>query len=377
MAEITLRGYTRYVALGDSQTEGLWDGDESAGIVGFADRLAVMLDALHPGLQYANLAVRGRRIRDVLDDQLPRALAMRPDLITVCIGMNDVTRPGRSSTARSPTWTCCTTGSPRRARQSSPRRSPTWRASCRSAGPGARVLQDERGDRDGGATGYGFRLVDLYGAPSMTEPDTWSDDRVHGSTKGHMLFAAAAAEALNLPGSNHDWAQAGPAVAAPGLRSRMYSQALWTQNLLMPWLWRHFPGLSSGDGRGPKRPSSWTRALVRLRSRVGRAESATARCRSRPPRRGQKTEMASPVNIVAGPSDMPAASATCAAASAGVWPRLRQHRAHRLTECHRVGGVGRRPMPALLSALMNASSVGSACGGRRQRQRRRSTAAPR
>ena len=86
--------YTRYVALGDSQTEGLWDGDDSDGIVGFADRLAAMLDALHPGLRYANLAIRGRRIRDVLDDQLPRALAMRPDLISICVGMNDITRPG-------------------------------------------------------------------------------------------------------------------------------------------------------------------------------------------------------------------------------------------------------------------------------------------
>ena len=62
--------------------------------MGFADRLAVMIDEHYPGLMYANLAVRGRQIRDVLDKQLPAALAMRPDLITVCVGMNDVTRPG-------------------------------------------------------------------------------------------------------------------------------------------------------------------------------------------------------------------------------------------------------------------------------------------
>ena len=49
--------YTRYVAIGDSQTEGLWDGNDSGEIVGFADRLAAMLDSLHPGLQYANLAI--------------------------------------------------------------------------------------------------------------------------------------------------------------------------------------------------------------------------------------------------------------------------------------------------------------------------------
>ncbi|BBY47562.1 hypothetical protein MARA_10300 [Mycolicibacterium arabiense] len=89
-------GFQRYVALGDSQTEGLWDGTDATGVAGFADRLAAHLDALHPGLRYANLAVRGRRIRGVLDEQLPAALAMAPDLITTCIGMNDVTRPGRT-----------------------------------------------------------------------------------------------------------------------------------------------------------------------------------------------------------------------------------------------------------------------------------------
>jgi lysophospholipase L1-like esterase len=87
-------GYSRYVAIGDSHTEGLWDGDDTVGLRGFADRLAEIVDTHYPGLTYANLAVRGGRIRDVLDSQLPQALAMDPDLVTVCIGMNDVTTPG-------------------------------------------------------------------------------------------------------------------------------------------------------------------------------------------------------------------------------------------------------------------------------------------
>jgi hypothetical protein len=103
------------------------------------------------------------------------------------------------------------------------------------------------------AARHGFRLVDLYDAPSMADPEIWSRDRIHGSTKGHILFAAAAAEALGLPGSNHDWAQADSAVQ-PSLRSRAHSQVLWTQNMLMPWLWRHVRGRSEGDGRIPKRP---------------------------------------------------------------------------------------------------------------------------
>jgi lysophospholipase L1-like esterase len=87
--------YSRYVAIGDSQTEGLWDGSDSAGLVGFADRLAEMIDSHYPGLRYANLAVRGRRVSDVLNDQLPQALSMRPDLVTVCIGRS--ARDGRST----------------------------------------------------------------------------------------------------------------------------------------------------------------------------------------------------------------------------------------------------------------------------------------
>jgi lysophospholipase L1-like esterase len=247
-------GYSRYVAIGDSQTEGLWDGDDTTGVYGFADRLAVMLDTLQPGVAYANLAVRSRRIRDVLDDQLPAALAMEPDLITTCIGMNDVTRPGRSfdraladldylhDRLAESGATIVTTTFPDLARIL-----PVGRLIA------GRVVEINHVIRTAAAR-HAFRLVDLYGAPSMTDPDTWSTDRVHGSPRGHALFAAAAAEALGLPGSNHDWAHARPDVVLPGFRSRFYSQALWAQNLLMPWMWRHFRGLSGGTGRIPKRP---------------------------------------------------------------------------------------------------------------------------
>jgi lysophospholipase L1-like esterase len=247
-------GYSRYVAIGDSQTEGLWDGDDSVGLRGFADRLAEIVDAHFPGLAYANLAVRGGRIRDLLDDQLPQALAMQPDLVTVCIGMNDVTRPGPyfdgalaeledlyAQLALSGA-TVVTTTFPDIAQII-----PIGRLLA------ARVLRINAEIRRA-ADWYDFRLVDLYNAPSMTHPETWSADRVHGSPRGHALFADAAAEALNLPGSNHVWAELGDVPVRPTLRSKAYSQALWTQNMLMPWLWRHVRGRSAGDGRGPRRP---------------------------------------------------------------------------------------------------------------------------
>ncbi|HKP41300.1 SGNH/GDSL hydrolase family protein [Mycobacterium sp.] len=247
-------GFSRYVAIGDSQTEGLWDVDDSGALMGFADRLAAAIDALHPGLAYANLAVRGKRIREALDEQLPQALAMDPDLVTVCIGMNDVTRPGpyfdraladledlHARLAQTGA-TVATTTFPDLARIL-----PIGRVLASRA---VRINATIRAAADR----HGFALVDLYNAPSMAEPDTWSADRVHGSTKGHILFAAAAAEALGLPGSNHDWAHADGQATQPSIRSRAYSQVLWTQNMLMPWIWRHARGRSSGDGRVARRP---------------------------------------------------------------------------------------------------------------------------
>lgn len=250
-----MTGYCRYVALGDSQTEGLWDGDDETGLAGFADRLAEMLDGIRPGLHYANLAIRGKQIGHVLHEQLPRALEMRADLITLCIGMNDMTRPGPGferaleqldelhQRLAASDATVVTTTFPDLARIL-----PIGRVLAkRVVAINARIRV--------AAEQHGFRLVDLSVAPSMTQPDTWSIDRVHGSPKGHMLFAAAAAEALGLPGSSHAWALADPSAGQPSLRSRMYSQVLWTQNMLMPWLWTHLRGKSVGEGRAPRRPA--------------------------------------------------------------------------------------------------------------------------
>jgi lysophospholipase L1-like esterase len=251
----TETGYSRYVAIGDSQTEGLWDGNDAVGFQGFADRLAALIDSLHPGLQYANLAIRGKLVADVLTEQVPPALAMRPDLITVCVGMNDVIQPGRSfaralinleyvyAALAASGATVVTTTFPNVAQFL-----PLGRL---VSGRLARINDAIRAAADK----YDFRLVDLYSAASMRDLDTWDVDRVHASTKGHMLFAAAAAEALNLPGSNHDWAQANGSPTRLPLKSRTYGQLRWTQEKFMPWVWRRLRGKSSADGRVPKRPT--------------------------------------------------------------------------------------------------------------------------
>ena len=88
------RQVKRYVAIGDSQTEGLHDYHASGEPRGWADRFAERLAVDHPGLLYANLAVRGKRVREIREVQLGPALDMRPDLATVVGGINDVLQPG-------------------------------------------------------------------------------------------------------------------------------------------------------------------------------------------------------------------------------------------------------------------------------------------
>jgi lysophospholipase L1-like esterase len=247
-------GYSRYVAIGDSQTEGLWDGDDAIGVLGFADRLAALIDSIYPGLEYANLAIRGKLVADVLREQVPPALAMQPDLITVCIGMNDVIQPGRSfgraladlenvyAALAESGATVVTTTFPNVAQFL-----PLGRL---VSGRLARINEAIRAAADR----YDFRLVDLYNAPSMRDLDTWDIDRVHASTKGHIRFAAAAAEALNLPGSNHDWAEASGSPTRQPFSARTYGQLRWAREKFMPWVWRRLRGKSSADGRVPRRP---------------------------------------------------------------------------------------------------------------------------
>ena len=246
--------WIRYVAIGDSQTEGVGDGDDDIGLIGFADRLAIILDSLYPGLQYANLAVRGRRVRQVLDEQLPQALAMQPDVVTVCAGMNDVTRPGGSFNqaladldelylrlAESHA-TVVTTTFPNVAKLV-----PVGRLLAR------RVTRINHAIH-AAAERHGFGLVDLYTAAAMHDLDTWSADRIHASTKGHILFADAAAEALNLPLFGHDWAASSGTTLQPSVAVRAYAQLDWTQKILIPWMWQRLRGRPLGDGREPKRP---------------------------------------------------------------------------------------------------------------------------
>src|SRR3546814_1658686 len=87
--------FSRYVALGDSFTEGVGDPDPTSpnGLRGWADLVAEQLAKHSDDFGYANLAIRGRKLDPILAEQLEPAVAMRPDLVTIYAGGNDLLRP--------------------------------------------------------------------------------------------------------------------------------------------------------------------------------------------------------------------------------------------------------------------------------------------
>ena len=87
--------FHRYVALGDSFTEGVGDPDPARpnGLRGWADRVAEVLAAQTPDFGYANLAIRGRKLKPIVAEQVDAGLALEPDLVSIHAGANDVLRP--------------------------------------------------------------------------------------------------------------------------------------------------------------------------------------------------------------------------------------------------------------------------------------------
>jgi lysophospholipase L1-like esterase len=245
----------RYVALGDSSTEGLDDPDGAGGYRGWADRLAEHVAVAHPGLEYANLAVRGRSAGEIAATQLAPALAMRPHLATVVAGMNDLLR-GSFDAARvaaavaemvhglagagATVVTFTIPDASRRMRL--PR--------AFSARTAALNVELRRIARDSGAV-----LLDLATYELADDPRMWAVDRLHGNPEGHARIAAELAHLLGLPGSQPG--SLGPIAPPPPRRRRdvLREDLAWAARFVAPWAWRRLRGRTTGDGITAKRPT--------------------------------------------------------------------------------------------------------------------------
>ncbi|QUH03159.1 SGNH/GDSL hydrolase family protein [Saccharopolyspora erythraea] len=251
---MTGQWFARYVALGDSQTEGLHDGDECAGYRGWADRLAEHLSELNPRLRYANLAVRGSVARQVRAGQLPAALELGPDLVTVCAGMNDVIRPcfdaGRVCGELDGVVAALTGHGVRVVITTFPDIGKLMPIARRLV---PRVIALNAGIRESAAR-HGATLVDAFPHAAIADQRLYSADRLHANAEGHARIAAAVAHALELPGFDDGWtAPLAPAPPTPWWTTAR-TEVTWLGGCVGPWIGRGLLGASSGNRRTAKRP---------------------------------------------------------------------------------------------------------------------------
>ena len=248
------RRFERYVAIGDSSTEGLIDPDGQGGYRGWANRLAERIAAEQGSLLYANLGVRGKKTRQVLDEQLDLAAAMRPDLATVFCGTNDVVSrrfdPAQVARDLERMQGTLIEGGATVLSFTLPDLGPVLPLARRLA-PRIHALNEAFRDV---SQSTGAILVDFATHPVSYDARLWNDDRLHANPLGHARIAAALAHALGLPGTDASWSEPLPPLPPPTLRDRLAAEIAWTRRHLLPWLWRHARGHSLGDGIRAKRP---------------------------------------------------------------------------------------------------------------------------
>jgi lysophospholipase L1-like esterase len=246
------RSFASFVALGDSFTEGLNDPGTDGHFRGWADRVAERLAALDPGFRYANLAVRGKLIDQVVEHQVPRAIELRPELVSFCAGGNDLLRPGSDPDRMAKKLA----GAVRDLRATGaevllftgvdPRDTPIMR---RARGTFAIFYMHVRSISEL----YGCHLVDQWSMQGLRDWRAWSDDRLHMNEEGHRIVAAKICQVLGID-CDDDWRKIWPPREHVDRRAKRREDAQWVREHFGPWLARRLRGRSSGDAVDPKRP---------------------------------------------------------------------------------------------------------------------------
>ena len=261
-----MRSVTRLVCVGDSFTEGVHDDLRSDHrFLGWSDRLARGLAQASAtrgeSVAYANLAVRGKLLDQIAELQVPAALALDPDILTIHAGANDVLRPSTDLDSLIARYDSVIAG------VTSPSLTVVMFTSIGRAGGTGRLansLAERFGRYNAGireiSARYETVLVDLERIPVLADRRMWHEDRLHLNRDGHARVAAACLDALGvrdsviLGGPDAWWTTSLPTDTQGSMR-KAQSDATWVVNHLVPWVVRRLRGVSSGDSITAKQPS--------------------------------------------------------------------------------------------------------------------------
>lgn len=245
--------WRRYVAIGDSFTEGIGDPspDSPGGNRGWADRVAEVLASQVEDFAYANLAVRGKLIAQIVAEQIEPTLALKPDLITICAGGNDVIRPGTdpdeiaqqfedavirlsASAATLVVFTGIDTNFTPVFR--------TFRGKIAIYNENVRAIAEK----------YDCVVADQWALKEIQDPRFFADDRLHLNTLGHHEVARMVLRTLNVP--NDLEAMQPRTLVATTWREARVGDLVWAREHFVPWVLRRIRHESSGDNVTAKRP---------------------------------------------------------------------------------------------------------------------------
>ena len=242
-----------YAAIGDSFTEGVGDEMPDGTVRGWADFVALGLAAAaREPIGYANLAIRGRKLGPIVDEQLEAAIALGPEVISFNGGGNDMLRPRMPEIAVADRFRQAV----HRIRGADIHVLMLSGANPSEHLPLGRVF-DARGARLTAALHDlseldGVTFVDNFSDVGLRDIRYWSADKLHLNSIGHARVASNVLTALGVP-VPEEWGVAEVASAPPGQRSR--NTAAYYREFVLPWIGRRLTGRSSGDGRTAKRPT--------------------------------------------------------------------------------------------------------------------------
>ena len=247
--------FTRYIALGDSMTEGMSDEIVNGQYRGWANRIADVMASQSPGFTYMNLAIRGKLIQQVIDNQIPQITPFvegKQTLVSFHAGANDVIRPNYNPAITLPLYieaakkvaaTGCTLMlfTVMEKPTSEGRTGKIWESRFHEFNKIVRHTAELTG----------AVLIDWKVAPFLSDIRFLADDRLHLNAEGHYRVSQGALEKLGLP-CDADWKVPLPAPQPIPFLKKIASDMKWIITFVLPWIWRRARGKSSGDGRSSK-----------------------------------------------------------------------------------------------------------------------------